>query len=290
MSKKTISVIIVTYNSSHYIYDCIDALNKYNDIGDGLEIIIVDNNSQEQVSMFEGIKSKYGDDIILINSGKNGGYGYGNNIGINKASSDIVIVMNPDIRLICPVFNKILEHFREDKNAILGVSFVDGSSPFYFKREYATVKNYLLFKRFIKRGKYDSKRMFMSGSFLAFKKDVFLQAGSFDENIFMYSEEADITNRILLTGKEAVWCPEIQVLHLPHSHKYNEFLDNVRLQSGLYYEKKYGIDSHRVYLTSLRILRIKKLLAAITLNKNKYQMFNKQMNGLKTFAQNNNIA
>lgn len=289
MSKK-LSVIIVTYNSSKHIYDCLDALYKFNDIDEDLEIIIVDNDSQEQSAMFEGVKSIYGESVLLINSGKNGGYGYGNNIGINQSNSELVLVMNPDIRLVKPVFKQILTIFENNEIGMIGVDFVDGSCPFYFKREYSSVKNLLLHKNYISKGKYDSEKMYLSGSFLVFRKESFWKAGGFDENIFMYSEEADITNRILAIGKKVIWCPEIQVLHLPHSHNYNEFLNNVRLQSGLYYEKKYDIDSHRYYLATLRILRLKKILAAMTLKKEKFLLFKKQINALIAFARNNNFA
>ena len=42
---KRVSVIIVTYNSEKHIYDCLSSIYRYNDIGDLLEVIIVDNNS-----------------------------------------------------------------------------------------------------------------------------------------------------------------------------------------------------------------------------------------------------
>ena len=43
-SVNLISVIIVTYHSEKIIYECINSLLKYNDIGDKLEIIVIDNS------------------------------------------------------------------------------------------------------------------------------------------------------------------------------------------------------------------------------------------------------
>ena len=44
--QKKISIVIVTYNSDNHISDCLESIFKYNDIGDALEIIIVDNMSK----------------------------------------------------------------------------------------------------------------------------------------------------------------------------------------------------------------------------------------------------
>ena len=100
---KDISVIIVTYNSETYIYDCLDSLFKNNDIDDRLEVIIVDNMSVHVNSMFETIKSRYKNRVTLIKNNKNGGYGQGNNVGINNSSAPIIMIMNPDVRLVAPI-------------------------------------------------------------------------------------------------------------------------------------------------------------------------------------------
>ena len=59
MMHKRVSVIIVTYNSEKHIYDCLSSIYRYNDIGDLLEVIIVDNNSCNKDLMFESINRLY---------------------------------------------------------------------------------------------------------------------------------------------------------------------------------------------------------------------------------------
>lgn len=64
---KRLSIIIVTYNSEHDIYDCVSSIMKYSDIPlSELELIIVDNNSRDTDTMFEKLKELYGNDIVLI--------------------------------------------------------------------------------------------------------------------------------------------------------------------------------------------------------------------------------
>ena len=283
---KKLSIIIVTYNSFHLIFDCLDSVFKYNDIGDGLEVIIVDNDSSQCTEMFNKIESIYGNRVKLIKSDKNGGYGYGNNIGIRASQADKVVVMNPDVRFVSPILSSVIEVLSSGNVGMIGVDFVDGSSPYYFKRGHSSLFRSLFAKYFIWRRKYDANEMFMSGSFFAFDKQAFYKAGMFDENLFMYSEEADITNRMLSKGYEVIWCPNIKVLHLAHGRDFNPVLDRIRLESGDYYEKKYGVDSEKTYRLSVQELTIKYWVAKFICQEEKANKFSLMLDSLKTFYKN----
>ena len=76
-----LSLIILTYNSEKDIYDCLQSVYQYNDIGNSLEVIVVDNFTQ----MRDKINLQYPDVKVIANT-KNGGYGQGNNIGIRVMS------------------------------------------------------------------------------------------------------------------------------------------------------------------------------------------------------------
>ncbi len=108
MNPKDLSIIIVTYNSEKDIYDCLSSIYQYNDIGERLEIIVVDNNSHYFNTMKSKIQEQYGKAITIINNKSNGGYGQGNNVGIRMATAPIVAIMNPDVRLIMPIFKDVL--------------------------------------------------------------------------------------------------------------------------------------------------------------------------------------
>ena len=114
---KKISVIIVTYNSENHIYDCLESLFNYNDIGNELEVIVVDNNSKNGSELKKKLKILYDNRIIFIENEKNGGYGQGNNLGIRVSVSPIIMIMNPDVRLIMPLFKSALRVF-EKKNVV----------------------------------------------------------------------------------------------------------------------------------------------------------------------------
>ena len=114
---KKVSIIIVTYNSEKDIYDCITSIIENSDISLAeIELVVVDNNSRGCDTMFKKLKTLWGEDIILIKNSRNGGYGQGNNVGIRRCSAPVVLIMNPDVRLVCPIFRKAIDLFSKDKN------------------------------------------------------------------------------------------------------------------------------------------------------------------------------
>ena len=112
---KRLSIIIVTYNSEHDIYDCLASIRKHQDLQpEELEIIIVDNNSRDTDGMFAKLRELYGNDIVLVKNTHNGGYGQGNNVGIRMATAPVILIMNPDVRLLMPIFKTATDAFLED--------------------------------------------------------------------------------------------------------------------------------------------------------------------------------
>ncbi len=112
--------------------------------------------------------------------------------------------------------------------------------------------------------------MYFSGSFLVFDKQVFIDAGSFDENIFLFHEEADISNRILALGKQTVLAHDIFVLHLVHGREQNLYLMKVGAESREYYFNKYRSNLSVYYKNYLILCWVKYIVAFIL--RDKYQM------------------
>ncbi|MEN2415067.1 glycosyltransferase family 2 protein [Flavobacterium mesophilum] len=87
------AVVIVTYNPLKWIEKCLDSLIQSTI---PVEILIVDNNSTDGFQ--EILKSKY-QQITLLQSSSNLGFGAANNLGIRKAydnNADFVFLLNQD--------------------------------------------------------------------------------------------------------------------------------------------------------------------------------------------------
>ncbi len=205
---KKISIVIVTYNSEKDIMDCLASIDQYNDIGDALEVIIVDNCSQKVDEMFQEIHQQY-PAVKLIKNTKNGGYGAGNNIGIREASTPIIMIMNPDVRLIEPVFTTALKSFQDEHVVMYGMKQIlpsskDSASFFWTLTESAWLGTWLALKIFRPIGWYIQKKMYISGACFLVRKRDFEQVGLFDENLFLYAEEDDIRLRLLGLEKRRI--------------------------------------------------------------------------------------
>ena len=248
---KQLSLIILTYNSEKDIYDCLESVNRYNDIGDALEIIVVDNNSNNYLDMHHKIKALYPDINIIANT-KNGGYGQGNNIGIRAASAPIVSIMNPDVRLIMPVFQTFIDVLSKDENIMCGgkqyATLTKQNPSFYYDFTESAIRQ--SFGRIIchKLDIYDQKRMWLQGAFFAIKKDIFEQIGLFDETLFMYAEEFDIHLRIkrYLSTYNIIYLPQLKYLHLTSNRGFSAECIKKQYNADIYVCKKHGLSTHKM--------------------------------------------
>ncbi|RIJ47612.1 glycosyltransferase [Maribellus luteus] len=269
--KKLISIIIVTYNSQKLIFDCLSSIIAQNDIGNSLEIIVVDNSSDDVDNIFDRIKDQFGENIILVKNKINGGYGQGNNVGIKIASAPIIMIMNPDVRLFIPIFQKAIAHFSKENVVMLGMS--QWASPYKKVRAFGfdSVKiNYytelLISKIAFKLDLYNQKLMHISGACFFLRKESFENIGGFDENIFMYGEEVDIKFGLLSKNckNKIRYDNKMKYIHLMGNREYNFTKDKKIIHSRIYVCNKFNITSIK-YIKN-KILSIKFRLSKIKEN------------------------
>ena len=222
---KKISIIIVTYNSEKDIWGCLDSIYKKNDIGDSLEIIIVDNNSDNQKKKCNDIRKKY-PEIKVIENTKNTGYGAGNNIGIKAAESETILIMNPDVRVYNMSFKGIYRSYETNpKLGILGFTQYEtpkkrGRSflPLFISTKYFSLLRFHLFFN-----KFNPNLFCFSGACFSFRKKALADFGFFDEEVFLYGEERYIHLKVL-QGKvfKILYNPQYSYLHPMENREFNK--------------------------------------------------------------------
>jgi len=199
-SNMGISIVLLTYNTSiDLLKTCIDSIIKHNDIADALEIIITDNNSdnQEAINLFA---EAYAYNLKVVNSKHNGGYGSGNNLGIRAASHEIVLLVNPDVELIEPMFRWALQEFQTKQHLnILGMQQINQYNvPTHsFLARRLTVNCFLANFVLQKVNKFNAKYSVVSGACFFLRRSSFLEIGGYDEQIFLYGEERYLHERML---------------------------------------------------------------------------------------------
>ena len=104
-----LSIIIPTYNSSNFIYDCIESINNKTKKLD-CEIYVIDNNSSDNTV---SIVNKYFKNIHSIVNNKNYGYSVAVNKGILRAKGDFICVLNPDTTIISNAFEDLINYLKK---------------------------------------------------------------------------------------------------------------------------------------------------------------------------------
>lgn len=272
---KELSVIIVAYNCLNYLERCIKSINKYNDIGERLEIIVVDNGNDNTHNWLNSQSN-----IIYVKN-KNKGFGQGNNVGANYANGKYLLFLNPDTELIEPIFQYAIDIFEKYKDVgSFGFKLLNKENkmgPTYDLRSRMGLCKQIYRRICIKLDIFDNKKMYTSGADMFIRREVFFKCGGFDENIFMYWEEADIANRINKTGYKIAYFKNKSIIHYEGktedaslSKKY------IREQeSREYYCKKYNISYLSEGKKERRYCMLKMLLLGIAGNKTRSNEYKK---------------
>lgn len=201
---KKLSIIIVTYNSERDIFDCVRSVEQNLDLPkEEVQLIVVDNCSRSAESMFVGLRQIWGDDISCIRNDRNGGYGQGNNLGLKESIAPVALIMNPDVRLVCPIFAHAVNRFNDSPSlGILGMSqyYPSGRKSRNSLGVTWLVNGYLRTVLQVvanRYGWYLPRYMYAQGSCFFVRRDMFEAVGMFDDTNFMYGEEEDLHYRMI---------------------------------------------------------------------------------------------
>ncbi len=220
--KDFVSIIILQYNGIDLLDRCLKSLakTKYSNY----EIIVVDNKSIDNSVDF--VKKNY-PKVKLIENNKNYGFAEGNNIGIKHAKGDYIVFLNNDIEVNPEWLEELIKGIREDnvvacqpkvlslkgKNkfeyAGAGGGFIDKYGyPICRGRVYDIIEE--------DNGQYDDgiDVFWVCGVCMCVKKDVFVTAGCFDKDFFVYGEEIDLCWRLNLLGYKLKYVPKSVIYHL----------------------------------------------------------------------------
>lgn len=260
---KRLSIVIVTYHSEHDIYDCLDSIWLNTDIPEEeLEVIIVDN-SEDSTAMFEQLSQRYNSRIMLLSNTYNGGYGQGNNIGIRHASAPVVMIMNPDVRMIEPVFKTVVEAF-EVKSSLclygmkqLIADHVVSRTSFACTRMMNGYVYPILDAVCNRFNLFFPQFMYIQGSCFFLNKEKFKQIGMFDEELFMYGEEDDIAYRLRNTfGNCMKFNPQLHYMHMVLQRPRTLTYEKRMLDSMVLSNQKKGYPCKKTIRNKLRNIRL----------------------------------
>lgn len=227
-NKPILSIIIVSFNAKYFLYLTLKSLEKISQKLP-IEVIIVDNNSTDK---FADISFHF-PNIKWIQNPKNFGFGAANNIGVNSAKSENILILNPDTIISEKLIKKGLETLSNIENVgAVGVKMLDGKGNYLpeSKRGFPNIKasifKLLGIHRFFpvhssinqyylsnKNHDEDQNIEVISGACFFIKKKVYEAVGGFDEKYFMYGEDIDISMELSQHGYQNYYIGTEEMIH-----------------------------------------------------------------------------
>ncbi|MDR2391401.1 MAG: glycosyltransferase family 2 protein [Planctomycetota bacterium] len=279
MAETDVSIIYVNWNCSGEMLGSIDSVRALAK-GCACEIIVVDNNSSENLAPLEqpGIR--------LIRSPRNGGFGAGCNLGAQAAAGKYLLFLNPDTILQNDAPD-ILFRFMEDHpgTGACGPTVLndDGSVSYGAGRRCLSLINDILehtslcfrFPRvpFIGRpyyGNWDHRSTreveCLVGACMMFRKNAFRDLGGFDEQFFLYCEEVDVCRRTLRSGYAIHYVHTARVMHecrkstMQYYGTYHKIVMQYLKSCHIYFRKNSGRIHARIWRCCIGLIYAAKYL------------------------------
>ncbi len=224
-----LSIVIVNFKSAQLQIDCLTAMHK-DPVANEFEIIMVDNNSGDDSR--ERITSAF-PSVIWVQMDSNAGFARANNEGIKHATGDTILLLNGDT---LPAGRDIEECYRRLSNSeyvAAGIQLlsIDGSPQITGMYVMKGGLNYLLALPYLgsffkwvadlikmKKPHVPGKGKivevdWINGAFLMVKRSSIDKVGPFDNDFFLYAEEAEWCSRLKKTGKLVLY-GDLEVTHL----------------------------------------------------------------------------
>jgi GT2 family glycosyltransferase len=188
-----LSIIIVTFNSSEIILDCLKSLDikKY-------QIFVVDNASSDDTvkivaDNFPAVK--------IIKNSENLGFGKANNIALRLTKTPFSLILNPDATIEDDDIEKSLNHLKNNPQIALASPLIYGSKEQYQN----TVQP---------NGEAVFESHFIVGGVMFMNMENIQKIGLFDEQFFMFAEDCEICDRSIKHGFKNAFFRDTKAFHI----------------------------------------------------------------------------
>jgi GT2 family glycosyltransferase len=238
-----LSIIIVNYNVTELLRNCLLSIQKYIE-GSEYEVIVIDNASAD---------ASWGDLIPefpkfnFISSESNGGFAKANNTAIETAQGEYLLILNPDTEFEGFYMKDVL-HFADSQGnfGCLGVRMHDAKGEFLPESKRSVPDMFNSFEKLFTNFKKNNSKSYyrndidendiaevdvITGAFLLIKKEIYKKVGGLDETYFMYGEDIDLCYTLLKNGYKNYYYGKASILH----HK-----GESTVRDEVYLERFYG--------------------------------------------------
>ena len=232
-----VSVVVVSYKSEKALFNLLPSIPS------DCELIIVNNASEILPKGLQKIRP-----YIEIQQNQNIGFGKACNLGAKAAAKELLFFINPDTILEKNCIENLLKAFKTKPNAAaIAPKILDSKGKESFKRRSVLLNR----KEWLRNPpKVLSEIPIMTGAAIFIKKKIFIRVGGFDESIFLYHEDDDLSLRLRVEEGPLFYVPNSLITHKGgNSTERNE--DTAKLKgfhmgwSRVYTMKKHKVQSRK---------------------------------------------
>ena len=248
-----IAASVVLYHSP--VTNILGIINSFTAVPGNNTIFLIDNSATSSADVYAGFEK-----VTYIHSPKNIGFGAAHNIAMQKsiaANYKYHFILNPDVAFEPNVIIAICRYMDGDSSigAVMPKIIYENGATQYLCKLLPTPID-LFARRFlperVSRKQQDQFELratgynqimevpFLSGCFMALRKEALMQCGLFDERFFMYGEDIDFSRRINEQFK-TMFYPHVSIVHGYEAASYKSLkMLKIHTQSIIRYFNKWG--------------------------------------------------
>lgn len=234
------SIIVPTYNRKEDLERCIDHLEQLDYPEEEHEIIVINDGSTDGTEELLEQKENKITNFTGINK-ENGGAGSARNKGIEAASGDYIFFIDDDCLAPEDWIQQHMEHYKENED-IAGVDGVQWPHDKNWIEAYKIAREWREFiEETILGPEHRNTIRSVTTNNLSYKKEVFEEAGDFDEDI-MRGQDTEHGHRVLKAGFLVLKDPDIRVSHLKKDSLRSLLETRYKLGKNLHRQEDKGHD------------------------------------------------
>ncbi len=224
-----LSVCIVNWNTKTFLRECLASIDAYPPEGEDIEVIVVDNASSDGSA---AMVAEEFPEVILLAQSENLGYADANNIALRRALGDVLLLLNPDVRVNQTTFTNSLKFLFEmpragaisvlfrNPNGTIQPSLRGFPTPFALFFELSGLRRLnpsskTLGAYFMSWFKYDSvvEADQPMGTFLMIPRTAYESVGELDSDFPIFFNEVDWCYRAKQLGWKIYFTPDAEIVH-----------------------------------------------------------------------------
>jgi GT2 family glycosyltransferase len=214
-----VTVSIVHASGPDLTLACLQSLTEDRAKRSSLDVVVLDNDAEDDLAA--AVAERF-PEVRVIEQPWRAGFGANHNAIIRATQSRYVFVLNPDTRVPAGTIDGLVAYLDAHPEAAVAGPLLRG---FDGRKQYAALRLMSIpvqlvwaltlgqLGAVIARVDRPKRVGTVSGSAMLIRREALERVGFFDEDYFMYCEEADLARRLERVGLERHYVPTVEVLH-----------------------------------------------------------------------------